>query len=137
PLAHKGNMLAQQLDKAMVLEKLRPWLEDDNAAKVLQNAKYDTHVFANEGIALKGIQDDTMLMAYVLESHRSVGMQDLAQRYLGRKGVDYTDLCGKGARQIGFDEVEIEKASFYACEDTDFTLQLAGLMRPLVVAEEG
>ncbi|NLY65176.1 MAG: DNA polymerase I [Alcaligenaceae bacterium] len=137
PVAHKGTLVGNQLDKAMVLEKLKPWLENGETAKILQNAKYDTHVFANEGIALKGIKEDTMLMAYVLESHRSVGMQDLAQRYLGRKGVDYTELCGKGASQIGFDEVDIEKASFYACEDTDFTLQLAEQMRPLVNAEEG
>ncbi|OZI76329.1 MULTISPECIES: DNA polymerase I [Bordetella] len=137
PLAHRGPDAAEQLPKAEVLERLRGWLEDPARAKLLHHAKYDAHVFANEGIALAGIQEDTMLQAYVLESHRSVGLNDLAQRYLGRGGVTYEDLCGKGAKQIGFDEVAVDKAGHYACEDADFTLQLHQALRPRVAADAG
>ncbi|MGO1768240.1 MAG: DNA polymerase I, partial [Advenella sp.] len=88
-------------------------------------------------IVLAGIEDDTMLMAYVLESHRNVGMQDLAQRYLGRTGTTYEAICGKGARQICFDEVDIETATHYASEDADFTLQLYQALAPMVREQEG
>ena len=91
----------------------------------------------NEGIKLAGIAEDTMLQAYVLESHRGVGLNDLAQRYLGRSGVSYEDLCGKGAKQIGFDEVAVDKAGHYAAEDADFTLQLHRALRPQVEADAG
>lgn len=137
PLAHRGPDHPQQLPKAEVLERLRAWLEDPAKPKLLHHAKYDAHVFANEGIALAGIQDDTMLQAYVLESHRTVGMADLAQRYLGRSGVTYEELCGKGAKQICFDEVAVDKAGHYACEDADFTLQLHNALRPRVAADAG
>ncbi|MVW73400.1 DNA polymerase I [Bordetella sp. 15P40C-2] len=137
PLAHRGPDHPQQLPKGEVLERLRSWLEDASKPKLLHHAKYDAHVFANEGIALAGIQDDTMLQAYVLESHRTVGMADLAQRYLGRSGVTYEELCGKGAKQICFDEVAVDKAGHYACEDADFTLQLHNALRPRVAADPG
>lgn len=137
PVAHRGQDTPDQLPKAEVLERLRPWLEDADAAKLLHHAKYDTHVFANEGVALAGVAEDTMLQAYVLESHRGVGLTELAQRYLGRDGVTYESLCGKGANQIGFDEVAVDTAGFYACEDVDFTLQLHGVLRPRVAQSEG
>jgi DNA polymerase-1 len=137
PVAHRGPDGATQLPKAEVLARLKPWLEDASRAKLLHHAKYDAHVFANEGIKLAGITDDTMLQAYVLESHRGVGLNDLAQRYLGRSGVSYEDLCGKGAKQIGFDEVAVDKAGHYAAEDADFTLQLHRVLRPMVAADEG
>jgi DNA polymerase-1 len=137
PVAHRGPEQPDQLPKAEVLERLRGWLENAERPKLLHHAKYDTHVLANEGIALRGIQEDTMLQAYVLESHRTVGMSDLAQRYLGRSGVSYESLCGKGAKQIGFDEVAIDVAGHYACEDADFTLQLHQALRPRVAADEG
>lgn len=137
PLAHRGPDNPVQLPKTDVLERLRGWLEDPARPKLLHHAKYDTHVFANEGIALAGIQEDTMLQAYVLESHRGVGLADLSQRYLGRSGINYEDLCGKGAKQIGFDEVALDKAGHYACEDADFTLQLHQALRPRVAAEAG
>src|SRR5690606_21818471 len=132
-----GTGAGTQLDKAQTLAALRDWLQDERAAKILHNAKYDSHVFLNEGITLQGIQDDTMLMAYVLESHRSVGMQELAQRYLGRTGTTYEEICGKGAKQICFDEVDIETATHYASEDADFTLQLYQALAPLVREQEG
>jgi len=137
PLGHRGTGAGTQLDKAQTLAALRDWLQDERAAKILHNAKYDSHVFLNEGITLQGIQDDTMLMAYVLESHRSVGMQELAQRYLGRTGTTYEEICGKGAKQICFDEVDIETATHYASEDADFTLQLYQALAPLVREQEG
>ncbi|MDQ8031277.1 MAG: DNA polymerase I [Bordetella sp.] len=137
PLAHRGPDVTAQLPKHEVIERLRGWLEDPLRPKLLHHAKYDTHVFANEGVALKGVAEDTMLQAYVLESHRGVGLNDLAQRFLGRSGVNYEDLCGKGAKQIGFDEVAIDKAGFYAAEDADFTLQLHQALRPRVAADAG
>ena len=137
PLAHRGTGAGVQLDKARTLAAMRGWLEDAATAKVLHNAKYDSHVFLNEGIQLAGIEDDTMLMAYVLESHRNVGMQELAQRYLGRTGTTYEEICGKGAKQICFDEVDIETATHYASEDADFTLQLYRALAPLVQQQEG
>jgi DNA polymerase-1 len=137
PLAHRGQDVGEQLPKAEVLARLRPWLADADAPKLLHHAKYDTHVFANEGIALAGVAEDTMLQAYVLESHRGVGLAELSQRFLGRAGISYESLCGKGANQIGFDEVAIELAGQYACEDTDFTLQLHQILRPRVAASAG
>ena len=111
--------------------------ENPKALKLLHNAKYDTHVLANEGIRLCGVAEDTMLQSYVLESHRRVNLQELGERWLGRPGVSYEDLCGKGAKQICFDEVEIEKAAHYACEDADFTWQLHHILRPRIAAEPG
>ncbi|OZI17649.1 DNA polymerase I [Bordetella genomosp. 7] len=137
PVAHRGPDSAEQLPKQAVLERLRDWLQDPARAKLLHHAKYDAHVFANEGIALAGIVDDTMLQAYVLESHRGVGLNDLAQRYLGRGGITYEELCGKGAKQICFDEVAVDRAGHYACEDADFTLQLHHALRPRVAADPG
>ena len=134
PLAHRMAQ-GQQLDKAQTLELFRPWFESTKATKVLHHAKYDTHVLANEGISLAGIAHDTMLQAYVLESHRSVALDQLAQRWLQLKGLSYQDLCGKGAQQIGFDEVDIANASQYACEDADYTLRLHQVLYPQVQAE--
>src|SRR5690606_23322093 len=137
PLAHRGPDRVEQLPREAVLERLRAWLENPSANKLLHNAKYDSHVFLNEGVALAGIVEDTMLQAYVLESHRRVNMQELAERWLGRTGVNYEDLCGKGAKQICFDEIDVERASHYACEDADFTLQLHQVLRPKVAADAG
>lgn len=137
PVAHRGSLDVEQLDKDYVLETLRPWLENAEAAKVLHNAKYDTHVLLNEKVSLRGIREDTMLQAYVLQSHKRVGMEELALQWLGLKGASYEDICGKGAKQIGFDEVDIPVASQYACEDADYTLRLHQCLRPQVAKEEG
>lgn len=138
PLAHRHPDLdpGAQLPMAEVLARLKPWLEDASAAKLLHHAKFDTHAFANSGIALRGVAHDTMLQAYVLESHRGVSLQDLAQRWLGRTGVTYESMCGKGASQIGFDEVSLDIASHYASEDADFTLQLHRVLYPQVQADD-
>ncbi|MDS1142113.1 DNA polymerase I [Pusillimonas sp. SM2304] len=137
PVAHRGPDHAPQLPKQQVLDRLRPWLQNAQASKLLHNAKYDTHVFLNEGIALAGVTEDTMLQAYVLESHRRVNMQELAERWLGRTGTTYEELCGKGAKQICFDEIDVDRASHYACEDADFTLQLHQALRPKVQVDPG
>ncbi|GAA5234693.1 DNA polymerase I [Verticiella sediminum] len=139
PLAHRHPDVdpGAQLPMSEVLARLKPWLENDNAPKLLHHAKFDTHAFANSGIALRGVRHDTMLQAYVLESHRNVSLQDLAQRWLGRTGVTYESLCGKGVNQIGFDEVAIDIASHYAAEDADFTLQLHHVLYPQVQENAG
>lgn len=137
PVAHRGPDHVQQLPKEQVLERLRPWLEDSKAAKLLHNAKYDAHVFMNEGVQLAGVTEDTMLQAYVLESHKRVNLQELGERWLGRTGTTFEDLCGKGAKQICFDEVDVATAAHYASEDADFTLQLHHVLRPQVAQDPG
>ncbi|MHA3902115.1 DNA polymerase I [Castellaniella sp. WN] len=137
PVGHRAPGTPDQLDLALVLERLRPWLEDPAASKLLHHAKYDSHVFANEGVALRGVRHDTMLQAYVLQSHRRVNLQELCIQWLGLTGTTYEDLCGKGARQIGFDEVALDQAAHYAAEDADFTLRLHQVLLPKVEAEAG
>ncbi|MCB5363949.1 DNA polymerase I [Pusillimonas sp. CC-YST705] len=137
PLRHRGPDAPEQLPFDEVMQVLRPWLEDAKARKLLHNAKYDAHVFLNEDIVLRGIAEDTMLQAYVLESHKRVNLNELSQRWLGRSGVEYEALCGKGAKQIGFDEVDLSQAAYYASEDADLTLQLHRELRPKVAASEG
>jgi len=137
PVGHRAPGTPQQLDRGWVLDQLRPWIEDPQAAKLLHHAKYDAHVFANEGLQLRGVQHDTMLQAYVLQSHRRVNLLDLCTQWLGITGTSYEDLCGKGARQIGFDELDLERAAHYGAEDADFTLRLHHVLYPLVQAEEG
>jgi DNA polymerase-1 len=132
PVAHRGSQAQDQLPRSEVLAKMKAWLEDPTPTKLLHHAKYDTHIFANEGIDLQGVAHDTMLQAYVLESHRGVGLDELGQRYLGVKGVTFEELCGKGAHQICFDEVDLERATQYACEDADFTMRLHDVLRPQV-----
>jgi DNA polymerase-1 len=132
PVAHRGAQAQDQLPRSEVLAKMKAWLEDPTPTKLLHHAKYDTHIFANEGIDLQGVAHDTMLQAYVLESHRGVGLDELGQRYLGVKGVTFEELCGKGAHQICFDEVDLERATQYACEDADFTMRLHDVLRPQI-----
>ena len=107
-----------------VLEKLRFWLEDPDKPKLGQNLKYDKHIFANHGIALRGIMHDTLLQSYVLESHRPHNMDNLALRHLDIKTISYDEVAGKGASRISFDQVDIEIATKYAAEDADITLRL-------------
>ena len=122
PLKHVTN--EDQLDRTETLEALRPWLEDAQASKLGQNLKFDWHILANHGITLRGIVHDTLLQSYVYESHRSHDMDSLAQRHLGVKTITFEEVCGKGASQIGFDQVDIVTATRYAAEDADITLRL-------------
>jgi DNA polymerase-1 len=131
PLAHDYPGAPDQLDRAAVLEQLRPLLEDPNKAKLGQNLKYDMHVLANYGIALKGIAHDTMLESYVLNSTATRhNMDDLAKKYLDVDTIRYEDVTGKGAKQIPFQEVAIEQAAPYAAEDADITLRLHRTLLP-------
>ncbi len=99
---------------------------------MLQNAKYDQHVFANHGIALAGIAHDTMLQSYVIESDKGHDLGQLCTRHLGLDTIAYEDLCGKGAKQIGFDQVDIERAATYAAEDADVTLRVHQRTAPAI-----
>jgi DNA polymerase I len=124
PLAHVGPDAPEQLPINEVLAKLKPWLEDAAQHKLGQHIKYDRHVFANHGIEVQGYVHDTMLQSYVLEVHKPHGLSSLAERHVGRKGISYEDLCGKGAHQIGFAQVDVPKAAEYSCEDSDQTLDV-------------
>ncbi|WP_028994075.1 DNA polymerase I [Azonexus hydrophilus] len=137
PLAHNGPGVAEQLPRDEVLAKLKPWLENAERQKVLQNAKYDQHVFANHAIALAGIAHDTMLQSYVIESDKGHDLGQLCSRHLGLATIAYEDLCGKGAKQIGFDQVDIERAATYAAEDADVTLRVHEVLHPQFAKEPG
>ncbi len=135
PLAHHYPGAPDQLDRTLTLQKLKPWLESPTHKKLGQNLKYDQHIFANHGIALAGIAEDTLLQSYVLESHRTHNMDDLAMRHLGVKTISYEEVVGKGAKQICFDQVDLEKATQYAAEDADITLQLHHALLPQIKAQ--
>lgn len=137
PLAHSYPGAPDQLPAAEVLAKLKPWLEDASRAKMGQNVKYDVHVFANAGITVRGYRHDTMLESYVLEAHRLHSLESLAERHLGRKGLSYEDLCGKGANQIPFAQVDIEKATRYSGEDSEMALQVHQRLWPDLEADGG
>ena len=141
PLAHAGPDVPTQLPFEATLTRLKPWLEECTPRKVMQHAKYDQHVFANHGIRLAGIADDTLLMAYVLEAGQiSAGgleLGALARRYLGMPTIPYEAICGKGANQITFDQVAVADAAAYAAEDADITLRIADQLRPRLAAESG
>ncbi len=136
PLAHNYPGAPDQLARERVLEILRPWLENPAKPKLGQHLKYDSHIFANHGVSLQGIVHDTLLQSYVLESHRNHDMDGLALRWLDKKTISYQDVCGKGASQIGFDEVSIERATEYAAEDADITLRLHQAMWPRIESNE-
>ncbi|CAG9219236.1 DNA polymerase I [Burkholderia vietnamiensis] len=137
PVAHRGPDLPEQLPLADVLARLKPWLEAADRKKVGQHLKYDAQVLANYDIALNGIEHDTLLESYVLESHRTHDMDSLALRHLGVKTIKYEDVAGKGAKQIGFDEVALDQAAAYAAEDADITLQLHHVLYPQIAREAG
>ncbi|WP_435530705.1 DNA polymerase I [Paraburkholderia fungorum] len=136
PLAHRGPDAPVQLPRDEVLAKLKPWLESAEHKKVGQHMKYDEQVLANYGIEMRGVEHDTLLESYVLESHRTHDMDSLALRHLGIKTIKYEEVAGKGASQIGFDEVALDKAAEYAAEDADITLRLHQALYPQVAAEK-
>ncbi|MEY4730541.1 MAG: hypothetical protein RL020_1699, partial [Pseudomonadota bacterium] len=136
PLMHRYAGAPEQLSLNTVLAALKPYLENPNKNKVGQNLKYDMHVLANHGIALKGVAHDTLLQSYVLESHLRHDMDTLALRHLNAKTILFEDVAGKGAGQIGFDQVGIEQAAEYAAEDADITLQLHQHLQPQIAADK-
>ena len=133
PLAHSYPGAPDQLDRDRALDALKPLLEDPGRRKVGQNLKYDMSVLANHGIALRGITFDTMLESYVLNAGTGRhDMDTLAERHLGHKTIHFEDIAGKGAKQLTFDQIEIEQAGPYAAEDADITLQLHQVLWPQV-----
>lgn len=132
PVAHTYAGAPKQLDRNWVLTQLKPWLENPAKLKVGQNIKYDKHVLANYDIVLRGIAHDTLLQSYVLESHKSHDMDSLAERHLNTKTITYIEVCGKGVGQICFDQVSVERATEYAAEDADITLQLHQALFPQI-----
>ena len=125
PVSHRYLGVPEQLDKQKVIDALKPLLEDAKLKKFGHNIKYDLIVLATEGVALKGVAFDSMLASYVLDpSKRQHGLDDLAMEMLGHQNITYSDVAGKGAKQIGFDEVSIDVAATYAAEDSDITWRL-------------
>jgi DNA polymerase-1 len=135
PLRHDYPGAPEQLPRDEVLARLAPWLQDEARAKVGQNIKYDLHVFANHGIAVKGYRHDTMLQSYVLEAHKPHGLESLAERHLQRKGLSFEDLCGKGVHQIPFNQVDVDKAAEYSGEDSEMALQVHRTLWPQIEAQ--
>ena len=125
PVAHDYPDAPTQLNREQVLSKFKPLLESSDLGKIGQNLKYDLNVLLNHGIHLQGIRHDTMLESYVFDSTATRhDMDSLAKHYLQYETISYEDVAGKGAKQIGFDQVAIEPATQYAAEDADITLRL-------------
>ena len=125
PIGHRYPGAPDQLPSAFVLDQLKPLIEDPTRIKILQHGKFDRHILANAGLHLDGVRFDTMLESYVLNSVATRhDMDSLAQHYLGVKTITYEEVAGKGAKQIGFEQVPIETAGPYAAEDADITLRL-------------
>jgi DNA polymerase I len=124
PLAHDYLGAPQQLSRDNVLAALKPLLENPNKRKIGQNLKYDAHVLANHGIHLQGMAFDTMLESYVLNSTTKHDMDSLAQSYLHKTTITFEEIAGKGKKQLTFNQIQLEQAAPYACEDADITLQL-------------
>jgi DNA polymerase-1 len=136
PVAHRYAGVPVQLDRVEVLDLLRPVLEDAAIAKVGQHGKYDLHVLRRHGVEVRGYAFDTMLESYVLHSTASRhDMDTLAKRWLGIDTIRYEDVAGRGAKQIGFDEVALDRATEYAAEDADVTLRLHQALWPRLEAE--
>ena len=131
PLMHEYDGVPNQLDREYVLQKLKPWLEDKEAKKIGHNLKYDSHIFANHGIELNGTDFDSMLESYVLNSTATRhNLNAVAKRYLNLDTTSYEDVAGKGAKQIGFNQVSLEDAIHYAAEDADVSFQLHQTLHP-------
>ncbi|WP_018954685.1 DNA polymerase I [Thioalkalivibrio sulfidiphilus] len=138
PLAHDYPDAPTQLDRDETLERLKPLLESDKHKKLGHHLKYDRNVLLNHGIELNGIEHDTMLESYVLNSTASRhDMDSLAQKYLDYRTTHYEEVAGKGAKQIPFSQVRIEDAAPYAAEDADITLRLHEHLWPQLSAAEG
>ncbi len=129
PIGHDYLGAPRQLDGDFVLGALKPFLEDPEKLKVGQNLKYDMNVLANHGVALTGIAQDTMLQSYVLDSTQRHDMDNLALRMLNEETIHFEDVAGKGAKQLTFNQVDLERAGDYAAEDADITLRLFNAMQ--------
>ena len=133
PLAHDYPGAPPQLERARVLQTLRPLLENPERAKLGQHLKFDMHVLENYGITLRGQRFDTMLESYVWNSTATRhDMDSMAERYLGLHTIHFEDVAGKGAKQISFNQVSVERAAEYAAEDADVTMRLHQLLWPKI-----
>ena len=129
PVAHDYLDAPDQLSRHKVLDSLKPILENESIGKVGQNLKYDAHVLANIDINLNGIIDDTMLKSYCLDSVATRhNMDDLSEHYLGHQTIHYADVAGSGKNQLSFNQVSIEEAMPYACEDVIVTNELNNVL---------
>lgn len=136
PLAHDYLDAPKQLDRKTVLAALKPLLEDPTKTKIGQNLKYDISVLANYAISVAGPFADTMLASYVLNSTATRhDMDSLALKYLGEKTISFEEIAGKGAKQLTFNQIALEQAAPYACEDVDITLRLQQTLRSQVENE--
>src|SRR5229473_2836571 len=136
PLAHNYTGVPGQLGVERALAMLKPWLENEARKKLGQNIKYDQHVLANHGVALRGIAHDTLLESYVLESHARHDMDSLATRHLGLKTLTYDEVTGTGVGRIPFEQVDVARAAAYAAEDADLTLRIHRALLPKLQAAE-
>jgi len=135
PLRHDYAGAPEQLDREKVLNALKPILEDPERPKVGHHSKYDAHVLANHGIRLAGVRYDTMLESYVLNSVATRhDMDSTAARYLGISTIKFEDVAGRGAKQLTFNQVPVDRASEYAAEDADVTLRLHHVLWPQLEA---
>ncbi len=138
PFGHDYPDAPKQLAKEVVLNTLKPVLENPAIKKIGQNIKYDIEVLANAGIKLQGIAFDTMLESYLLDSaSRNHDMDTLALKYLGWKTIHFTDIAGKGSKQVTFNCIDVATAGRYAAEDADVTLQLHQHLWPRLCKEHG
>jgi DNA polymerase-1 len=138
PFGHDYLGAPKQLSQEYVLSKLKPVLENPAIKKIGQNIKYDIEVLANAGVQLQGAAFDTMLESYVIDSTgNGHSMETLALKYLGLRLISFADIAGKGSKQLTFNQIEIEKAGPYACEDADITLRLHQTLLPRVAEHAG
>ncbi len=135
PLGHSYAGAPAQLPLGETLAKLKPWLESPRHGKLGQHLKYDRHVFANHGVALRGVVEDTLLQSYVLESDKAHDLGSLAARHCGLATISYDAVTGKGANRISFSQVDVAHAANYAAEDADVTLRVHQVLRPQLTAE--
>jgi DNA polymerase I len=135
PLGHHYLGVPEQLPRPLVLDTLRPLLEDPALAKIGQNIKFDALVLARAGVELHGVETDTMIASYLAQpAAKSHGLDALASDLLGYRTISYAEVTGSGRNRVGFEAVEIDKATVYAAEDADITLRLAEQLLPMVAA---
>ena len=137
PVAHNHPGAPEQLPLDAVLTALKPWFEDERAQKVGHNIKYENHALANHGVTVRGWAHDTLLQSYVLEAHRRHDLENLADRHLNRKGLTYEEVCGKGANQIAYSQLDTQRATEYAAGNCEMTLQLHQTLLPRLQREPG
>jgi DNA polymerase-1 len=131
PVGHLYLGAPKQLDQSEVLNRLRPVLEDAAIATYGQNIKYDYIVLKRHGVTLRSIDFDTMVAGYLIKpSRRANNLDALSREYLNYVPISYTDVAGKGAKQVTFDQVDVERATDYSAEDADLALLLTDVLRP-------